>query len=267
METDPRIPHQGKETDMSRRKPIEEEPGYETLTPEQQKSVSASYRKMQGEKPRKGVRSRGRSYEGEEPKSWIGKKARALKERFKEKEVTKGTKGQGKIREFYDREIKGGLTEAREELGLEEAMAARGAGVRRKVKRVKGIARKIQKGMAGIQAAARDVAPASPMSGGWGSQPSGGRRAPAGPHFMQSVTQGSVRGPAMNPAAMMGWGGQGSRQPPRRRTSRGGRGRGAAPGTIIIYAGGAAPQARAPAKKPKKRKAPAPRGFMPGMRW
>jgi hypothetical protein len=241
-------------------RPIEEEPGYETLTPEQQKSVSASYHKMQGERPHTGERSRGQSYTSEEPRSWIGKKARALKERFKGKEATK-PKEKGKAREWVDREVTGGLREAREELGLEEAMAARGAGVRGRAKRAKSLAHKLKKGVAGIQAAARDVAPASPMSGGWGSQSSGGRRAPAGPHFMQSVTQGSVRGPAMNPAAMMGWGAPA--RPPRRR-SHNGRGRGAAPGTIIIYAGGAAPQARAPAKRtPKKR----PRGFMPGVRW
>jgi len=242
---------------MTRRKHHHYVARYEDLTQEEIETAR--------ETVHKGERSRGQSYREEEPKSWIGKKARALKERFKGKEATK-SKEKGKVREFYDREIKGGLTEAREELGLEEAMAARGAGVRGKVKRAKGIARKIRKGLAGIQAAARDVAPASPLGGGRGSQ-AGGRA--QGPHFMQSVTQGSVRGPAINPAAMMGWG---PRQAPRRR-SHNGRGRGAAPGTIIIYAGGAGPQAprkaarKAPRKKAGSKRAPAGGGFMPGVRW
>jgi len=227
---------------MSRRKGHRRPTRYEDLTPEEIETAREAIHR--------GERSRGQSYASEEPRSWIGKKARALKERFKGKEATKE---KGKVREFYDREIKGGLTEAREELGLEEAMAARGAGVRGKVKRAKGLAPKLKKG-------------------GWGPSPSGGGRGPQGPHFMQSVTQGSVRGPAMNPAAMMGWGAPAvSRQAPRRRAHNG-RGRGAAPGTIIIYAGGAGPQAprKAARKAPRKRgpkRAPAGGGFMPGVKW
>jgi hypothetical protein len=231
-----------------------------------------------------GERARGQSYETEEPKSWIGRKARALKERFKGKEATK-TKEPGRIakaKEWVSREVTGGFKEAKEELGLDEAMEARAAG---KVKKIKGMARRIQ---AGAKKRTAHTGRASSMPAFMQGMSTPGPMTelisarsvarPQGPHFMQSVTQGSGgrkratiqnpmasvfgggKGPRgggaiRNPAAMMGWGSPGSRQPPKKK-----RAPRMKPGQVTIIIGG-----RAPSKR--KAGAKASKGRPVGLRW
>jgi hypothetical protein len=221
-----------------------------------------------------GERSRGRSYADEQPRSWLGRRARSIRERLSHRPQEKEEPGRlERAKAWVNKEVKGGISEVKEELGLEEAMAARMAGS--KVKKIRKAGRSIQRtarkisGARGPPAFLQAMRPGPP---GMISARSVAR--PGGPHFMQSVTQGSVpsRGPRRraeppapnplrqafvgsghgrdyNPVHIMGWNGPAKPRQPRRR-ARG--------PTVIIYAGGQAP---------RKKRAKAPRGRPVGLRW
>jgi hypothetical protein len=246
---------------------------YEDLTEEEVGQAREAVHKVE--------RSRGRSYDTEEPESWIGRKARALKERFKPKDSTKA-KAPGRLekaRTFYSREIKGGLQEAKEELGLEDMMEAAGRKTKKgraTLKKLQAVARKRTAHMG-----ARGGTPAFLQAMTMGEPGTIGAHGmgPSGPHFMQSVTRGSTgprsplagnpvasvfggsgrsrgSGSARNPVEAMGWGSplSRSRQPGKKRAPRAG-----GPGTVTVIIGG-----RGPRKGHKKKTAT---GRPVGLRW